>query len=159
MADKGVGHISTSIFPDEIKSALSGSLTFDVATNAEGTHKWVYCTKAITTTAAVFTTANDYFDGVAVANNDIAKYIAIKHSGTSDGQNTTQDGLMIALDGAATFNGVDGIFLEPGELIILKCPWTEVSNIQAASVTITNGKPSVIAGTVQIIAAAILDDH
>ena len=160
MADKGVGHISTSIFPDEIKSALSGNLTFDVAINAEGVHKWVYCTKAITSTAAIFTTANDYFDGVAVADTDIAKYIAIKHSGTSDGSNTTSAGLMLSINGeAAAYNDDDGIFLEPGEMIVLKCPWIEVQNIRAIAVTITNGKPSAAAGTVQIIAAAILDDH
>ena len=115
MADKGVGHISTSIFPDEIKSALSGNLTFDVAINAEGVHKWVYCTKAITSTAAIFTTANDYFDGVAVADTDIAKYIAIKHSGTSDGSNTTSAGLMLSINGeAAAYNDDDGIFLDQG---------------------------------------------
>jgi hypothetical protein len=158
MADKGIAHLSSSIFPDDVKSALNGNLGFDVATIATGTHKWVYCTKAITTSAAIFTDSNDYFDGAACHDNDIAKYVVIKHTGTSDGEAITKAGLMIGLDGTNDYNTADNIFLEPGEMITLKLPFTTINNLKAVAVTITNGKPAVVAGTVQLTAAAILDD-
>lgn len=159
MADKAVGHVSSSIFEDAVKSGLSGSLVFDAATLATGAHKWAYVRKVMEANANIFDTTEDYMnDGVALAAGDICKYVAIKHSGTSDGTNTTSSGLMISLAGAATHNDADGIFLEPGEMIVLKLPFTTIDNLHAVAVTITNGKPSADAGAVQVIAAGLLDD-
>tara|TARA_R100000781_G_scaffold114963_1_gene88146 strand:+ start:2534 stop:3019 length:486 start_codon:yes stop_codon:yes gene_type:complete len=159
MADKGVAHLNTSIFEDEVKSALGGNLAFDCATAATGTHKWVYSRKAITGSTAIFTADNDYTDGVALHTSDIAKYIAIKHSGTTDGTNTTTDGLMIGLEGTNTYNTAHNIFLEPGEMVILKCPYLTIANLEAISVVIVNGKPSANStASVYVLAAGILDD-
>ena len=106
-------------------------------------------------------------DGVAAATGDIPKWIAIKHTGTSDGTTTTTDGVMILLTmgsgsdetAAAAYNTPGCMLIEPGEMQILKLPATTIATIAGVSVTMTNGKPTADSSSAVVVKiAALMDD-
>lgn len=161
MSDNATASLSGSIFESEVKAGMRGNLDFSTSSTATGSHKWMYASKSVTTTGALLGTGNDYMsDGVAAATGDITKWIAIKHTGTSDGTTATTDGVNILLTSTTVaWNTVGTIFLEPGEMVILKAPKTTINTIGAVSVTVVNGMPTAdTSAAVLVKVAALLDD-
>ena len=161
MSNDATATLSASLFEEEIKAAMRGDYNFKTSYTATGSHKWVFPSKSVTTTAALMTTANDYMgDGVAMATGDLAKWIAIKNTGTSDGSTVTSDGIVILpTSTTVAYNTVGGIFIAAGEMVILKMPSTTINTIGAVSVTVTNGIPTAdTSNAVLVKVAALMDD-
>ena len=161
MSNNATATLGAKIFESEVKASLRGDLIFEKASTATGSHKWIYASVSVNATGALLDTDNDYMEeGEAAATGDIAKWIAIKHTGTSDGTNTTSDGVNILLTNTTVnYNTVGGIFLGPGEMVILKAPFTTINTIGAVSVTIVNGMPGANSGSAVLVkVAALMDD-
>ena len=142
MADKALSSSSASIFLDEIKSSIGGSMNYEpaVAIAASAGEGWVFSDGTVnSTSSALFTTANDYIGGISnVDTDDKVMWIAVKNLSTTS---------------------TDGIFIGAGEVWIGKCPNTTVANLVAATVTMdgTYGYPSAAhTGAVACHVAAIL---
>ena len=156
MADKATGSSSASIFQDEIKSAISGSLSYEPKDTND---KWLFAERAVGNSSADLIADMDYLGSVSttvVADDDVA-WIAIKNLST-----TSTDGIAVRIDaGTAAHNTAGNIYIGAGELVILKTYNTPLADIHAISVTMdgTYGYPSAShSGTVNCHVAAILDD-
>lgn len=161
MSSNATGTTGAKVFEDEVKASMRGDLSFKVTSTATGTHKWVYASKSVNAAGALLAATNDYMaDGTVLSTSDTAKWIAIKHTGTSDGSTVTTDGVNIALTTLTIdFNDVGAIFIEPGEMVILKAPFTTLATIGAVSVTVVNGMPTADSGSAVVVKiAALLDD-
>tara|TARA_X000001388_G_scaffold77513_1_gene78690 strand:+ start:641 stop:1132 length:492 start_codon:yes stop_codon:yes gene_type:complete len=160
MSDNATANISASIFESEIKAAMRGNLDFNKASTATGSHKWLYASVSVNSTGALLGTGNDYMaDGVAAATGDIPKFIAIKNTGTTNGSTATTDGVNILLTNTTVaYNTVGSIFIDAGEMVILKLPATTINTIGAVSVTVTNGMPSADSSSAVLVKVATLMD-
>ena len=159
MADKATSSSSASIFLDEIKSSIGGSLNYEpaVAIAASAGEGWVFSDGTVNSTSSdLLTTSNTYQGGIsAVASGDKVMWIAVKNLST-----TATDGICLSFDGGtAAYTLVDGVFIGAGEIWVGKCPNTTVANLHAATVTMdgTYGYPSAAhTSTVACHVAAIL---
>jgi hypothetical protein len=159
MADKATSSLSASVFLDEIKASMSGSLSYEpaVAIAASSGEGWVFSDGTVNSTSSdLLTTANDYMGGISnVDTDDKIMWIAVKNLST-----TSTDGICLSLDaGTAAYTLVDGIFIGAGEMVVLKSPYCTVADLHAASVTMdgTYGYPSAAhTGAVACHVAAIL---
>ena len=150
MADKGLCSTTANIMPDNIKTKIKGTLSYDIGTQLASSSGdgWFYAEPTVTHSSAVLLgTTEDYLGPTTGAANlttsDKFKWICIKHTGTTNGSQTTNLGIVFTLDaGTAAYNVVDGIFLAPNEMMVLKCPNTTLAGLTAISVTITNGAPA-----------------
>jgi len=155
MADKATGSTSASVFLDEIKASMGGSLNYEPA---DTTQKWVFAEQSVNSNANLLTASNDTIDdGTAIAVGDTYKWICIKNMSS-----TSTDGIGLSMDGGdpSSISLADGIYLGAGEMVILKPINLTVELLHAASVTMdgTYGYPSATnssAVTVQV--AAIID--
>jgi hypothetical protein len=159
MADKASSSSSASIFLDEVKSAIGGSLNYEpaVAIAASAGEGWIFSDGTVNSTSSdLLTTANGFQGGIsAVAIGDKVMWIAVKNLST-----TSTDGIGLSFDGGTVaYDLVDGVFIGAGEIWIGKCPNTTVANLHAATVTMdgTYGYPSAAhTGAVACHVAAIL---
>ena len=159
MADKASSSSSASVFLDEIKASVGGSLNYEpaVAIAASAGEGWVFSDGTVNSTSSdLLTTANTFQGGVsAVATGDKIMWIAVKNLST-----TSTDGICLSLDaGTAAYNLVDGIFVGSGEIVMFKSPYCTVADLHAASVTMdgTYGYPSAAhTGAVACHVAAVL---
>ena len=159
MADKASSSSSASVFLDEIKASVGGSLNYEtaVASAASAGEGWVFSDGTVNSTSSdLLTTANTFQGGVsAVATGDKIMWIAVKNLST-----TSTDGICLSLDaGTAAYNLVDGIFIGAGEIVMFKSPYCTVADLHAASVTMdgTYGYPSAAhTGAVACHVAAVL---
>ena len=156
MADKATGSSSASIFQDEIKSAISGSYSFEPKNSGD---KWLFAEVAVSNSSGDLVADLDYLGSATttvVADDDVA-WIAIKNLST-----TATDGIAIRIDaGTAAYNSAGNIYIGAGELVILKPYKTPLGSIHAISVTMdgTYGYPSdTHSGSVNCHIAAIVDD-
>ena len=156
MADKATASSSASVFQDEVKSAMSGSLNYEPK---DSNDKWLFAEIAVGNTSDDLVADMDYLgsvDTTVVADDDVA-WIAIKNIST-----TSTDGIAVRIDaGTAAHNTAGNIFIGSGEMVILKTYATPLASIHAISVTMdgTYGYPSAAHGsTVNCHVAAIIDD-
>tara|TARA_R100000808_G_scaffold7825_1_gene22546 strand:+ start:2553 stop:3059 length:507 start_codon:yes stop_codon:yes gene_type:complete len=167
MADKAVSNISASILSDVNKGSLSGTCNYEPASSSE---KWVYTERLISNASEpLLPTSQPYIDQYSntgaqttVAATDIYKYLCIKNTGTSDGSTTSEEGVVLSLDGDnAAHNEAQGIYIGPGEMWVSKFPsGTVQSQIYAITVAETNSVPSGTAGSTGVLCviAAVLED-
>ena len=164
MADKATANISASVFMDDVKGSFNGNLSLEPYNDTE---KWIYSEHLVTTTGTVdmITTGEMYLGtNTASAGGDKIKWIAIKHTGTSDGSSTTTEGILLTHTAATPAHGgstsTAGILIEPNELFTAKLPQTTIADLHAITCTVnsTTGVLSAGVGNVQVQIAAILDD-
>ena len=158
MANKARGRCSAHIFPDDIKTKLSGFVEFDTVDAGD---KWVFTDMTVTTStngAQLLTSAVDFLSsGVALADGDKIEWMALKNLST-----TVTDGVNIVFDGGnVAWNTGDAIFIGSGEMVILKPSNATIADLIGISVTSSGlaGKPSgTNSSSTEIIIAAIIDD-
>mgnify|MGYP003132119868 CR=1 FL=1 len=159
MANKAICGITTSILPDDIKASLQGRYSFNPL---DGSYKWVYTTADITSTSGVLLTTSHSFVGstTALSNSDKILWMAIKHSGTTNGSSTTNEGIVISLDAATvTYDLADGIYIGSKELFTGKFPNTTINNLTGITCGVVNNVPSGAgSGNVRVQIAAIIND-
>ena len=165
MSDKASGNLSAAILTDLLKGSMAGTLNY---TPVES-DKWVYTERLIgTASEPLIPDTQPYIEKYSntgaqttVHEDDQYRWLAIKNTGTKDGATVSTEGVVISLVGdAATYNEVEGIFIDAGELWVGKFPSaTTQAIIHAISVAVTNGSPSGAgSSTVLCQVAAILDD-
>ena len=150
MSDKGLCSTTANIMPDNIKTKLKGTLSYDIATQLSSSSGdgWFYSEPTVTNSSGVLLgTTEDFLGPTTGAANlttsDKFKWVCIKHTGTTNGSIVTNLGVVFTLDaGTAAYNVVDGIFLGPNEMIVLKCPNATLASLTAISVTIVGGAPA-----------------
>ena len=164
MADKAITGTNVQVLLDTIKTNMSGNYDLSPATLASSSGDgWIYAEKDVTTSSGdLLATTEDFLGSVtgagAIATGDKIPWIAIKHTGTSDGSTATSEGVVLCTDGGtAAYDLVDGIYLSSGELVVLKIPNTTVANFHVVTVAESSGKPSGAgSGNVRVRIAAIL---
>jgi len=166
MADKATASISASVGSDFAKQAISGNLSY---TPADTGDQWLYLETIVDGTTSFLIQAGAELNKrygrtdeaeLVVATGDIIRWIAVKHTGTSDGSSTTDAGVVLSLEGAAAFGNTDGIFIDSGEVVCFKTAATLIDTLSAISVTVTGGKPVTAdsPGDVLVQIAAVLDN-
>ena len=166
MADKGTASLSASVGSDFAKKAMGGNLNY---TPADTGDKWIYLETIVdSTTALLIQAAAEYNTRygasdaaeTVTATGDIVRWIALKHTGTTDGSTTTTDGVVFSLEGAAAYDNTDGIFIDTGEMVCFKTAATTLNTLSAITVTVTNGAPASGGSPDNVLlqVAAILDD-
>ena len=166
MADKATGSISASVGSDFAKKAMSGNLSYTPANVGD---KWIYLETIVDSTSALLIQANAEYSTrygasdaaeTITATGDIVRWIALKHTGTTDGSTATTDGVVFSLEDAAAYDNTDGIFIDSGEVVCFKTAATTLNTLSAISVTVTSGAPASPSspGDVVVQIAAILDD-
>lgn len=165
MADKAFGNIQARILSDINKGGLSGVMNYDLASG----DYWIYKEIIVDTASAALLQAGIEYEKtiradeaeLVTATGDKVKWIAIKHTGTTDGSTATAEGVVISLANAAqaAFDEVEGVFIDSGDLWISKFPATTLNTIGAGTVVVTNGSPSAVGtGDVLVQVAAIIED-
>ena len=137
MADKAFSSSSASVFLDEVRGAMGGSLNNEpaaaiAASSGEG---WVFAEKTVDHNASqdLLGTANDYMGGISnLDTDDVVLWIAIKNLST-----TSTEGVAIDLITGTAAYDLKGInIIGPGEMIILKPQKTTVADLHARTCTL-----------------------
>jgi|TARA_Y100000034_G_scaffold37153_1_gene45680 hypothetical protein len=166
MADKGTASLSASVGSDFAKKAMGGNLNY---TPADTGDKWIYLETIVDSTTALLIQAGAEYSTrygasdaaeTITATGDIVRWIALKHTGTTDGSTATTDGVVFSLEGAAAYDNTDGIFIDTGEMVCFKTAATTLNTLSAITVTVTNGAPASGGSPDNVLlqVAAILDD-
>ena len=165
MADDATMTIKAVLLPDEVQATLK-DLTFSY-TPADANDKWFYSIINVPhNTGAV-----DLISGVFISNSagkatgsttatistsDKVKFLFIKNTGTTDGSSTTDESVMLVLDGSTVaHSSTNAIEISSGESWYAKLPNTTIRDLHAIS---ADPDQTVGGGNVQCIVAANIDD-
>ena len=165
MANKATATISASILSDLNKGSMSGNINYE----PNASDYWIYKEIIVDATSAALLQAGIEYEGsiradgteLTTATGDKVKWIAIKHTGTTNGTTATSEGVVVSLAAAADgdYDEVEGIFIDSGDFWVGKLPATTLNTIGAGTVTVTNGTPSAVGtGDVLVQVAAIITD-
>ena len=165
MADAATMTIKTVVLPDDIQTTLK-DLTF-AYTPADASEKWYYklinvphtggnvdliLGKFLTNSAGVAISANNE----DVATTDKIRFLFIKNTGTTDGSSSTDESVMLVVDGSTVAHGTtNAIEVSSGESWYGKLPNTTVEDLHAIS---ADPDQTAGGGNVQCIVAAIIHD-
>ena len=84
------------------------------------------------------------------------KFLFIKNTGTTDGSSSTDESIMLTIDGSTVaHSSTNAVVIDAGESWYAKLPNTTVADLHAIA---TDPDQTVGGGNVQCIVAAILDD-
>lgn len=153
MADDAIVSTTVTVLPDEIAKNFTGSLS---VAPADANDKWYYKLTSISTTSGDLIAGN-YVDYTAVAagsapsavaTGDKIKFLFVQNQSTTDG-------IMLALDGGTAVHSLaGGIFIGPSQTFTARLPNQTVGNLHAISSDID----SVGDAAVTAIVCALLDD-
>ena len=169
MADKATANIGASVGADFAKKAMAGNLSY---TPADTGDKWIYLETIVDASSVALVADGRQFseryiradEGVETVTDsaDIVRWMAIKHTGTTDGSTATSSGIVVSLEnaGEAAYGETQGFFIDSGEMFCFKTPACTLATIGAISVTVTGGVPVTAdsPGDVLVQVAAIIDD-
>ncbi len=167
MANNAKASLSASILNDISKSNMSGSISF---APRDANDLWIYKEIIYDATSDPLIPAgiqyNERFvrgDGTELETHasDQLRWLAVKNTGTTDGSTATTEGIVISLAGdAAAYDEVEGIYIGPGEMWVLKFPAaTTLGTPHACTVAVTSDVPSGAGtGDVLCLVAAIIDN-
>ena len=165
MADAATMTIKAVLLPDEIQTTLK-DLTFSY-TPADANDKWFYGLINVPhNTGSVDLISGEFLSNsagkatgsstVSITTADKVKFLFIKNTGTTDGSSSTDESVMLVLDGSTVAHGsTNAIEISSGESWYTKLPNTTVGDLHAIS---ADPDQTVGGGNVQCIVAAILDD-
>ena len=125
-ANKATVSVSASVLPDDMKAAVSGSITYDLNDGDGDACKWVYFSSSVGTGSEILIPAGiSYLAGTASdetstthATNDNIEFVVIKHSGfQGDGTTVSTDNIHFNFtDSVAAADTVGNLTLEPGDV-------------------------------------------
>ena len=165
MADAATMTIKAVLLPDEIQTTLK-DLTF-AYTPADANDKWFYGLINVPyNTGSVDLIGGEYLSNsagkntgsstAAITTSDKVKFLFIKNTGTTDGSSSTDESIMLVLDGSTVAHGsTNAIEISSGESWYAKLPNTTVGDLHAIA---ADPDQTVGGGNVQCLVAAILDD-
>tara|TARA_R100001244_G_scaffold39083_1_gene35288 strand:+ start:231 stop:704 length:474 start_codon:yes stop_codon:yes gene_type:complete len=156
MADKATGSMSASVFMDDIKASMAGSLSYEPKDSSD---KWMFAEIAVSTNANLVAVLDFLGATGTIDTTDAIHWIAIKNVST-----TITDGIAMSTQaGTAAWNLAGAIVIGSGEIVMLKlaAPATTIDHIHAISVTMDstgNYATGTHAGSVNCQVAAIIDE-
>ena len=165
MADAATMTIKAVLLPSEVQTTLK-DLTFSY-TPADANDKWFYSiinvphnTGGVDLISGAFVSNSaGIATGSATASittSDKVKFLFIKNTGTTDGSTSTDESVMLVLDGSTVAHGTtNAIEISASHSWFAKLPNTTVGDLHAKS---ADPDQTVGGGNVQCIVAAILDD-
>ena len=163
MADAATITIKAVLLHDEMQANLK-DLTFSY-TPADASDKWFYkLVKVVHTSNTTDLISGDYIESdestagafQTISTSDKVKFLFIKNTGTTDGSSSTDESVMLVLDGSTVAHGsTNAIQISSGESWYVKLPNTTAGDLHAIS---ADPDQTVGGGNVQCIVAAILDD-
>ena len=158
-ADKAIVNISASLLPDEIKTSVGGTTTYNL--NDEGNdNKWAYSLTIVGNSSEDALLASVPFLGQGTAEEgatattngtDDVVFFFIKHTGTTDGSTATTDKLFLNLSAGDPSSGgsAGDIIIEPNECFYARLSNTEINDINVEADGSSN---------IQAMVFAIIDD-
>ena len=157
MADKAIASVSASVFMDDIKSAMGGTLNYEPK---DANDKWIFAEISVSNGDGDLVAVRDFLGATGtIDTSDAVHWIAVKNVST-----TITDRIVISPRGTtAIWNLAGGIAIGAGEMVILKlcAPATTINHVHAISVTMdaTGNYPTGTHATnVNCQVAAILDE-
>ena len=165
MADAATMTIKAVLLPDEIQTTLK-DLTFSY-TPADASEKWFYGIINVRfNTGSTDLITGEFLSNSAgkatgsttatISTSDKIKFLFIKNTGTTDGSTSTDESIMLVLDGSTVAHGsTNAIEISSGESWYTKLPNTTIGDLHAIS---ADPDQTVGGGNVQCIVAAIIDD-
>jgi len=158
-ADKATVNVSASLLPDEIKTSVGGSTTYDL-NDVGNNNKWTYSLTIVGNSNEDALLASVPFlgqgtaeeGGTATVNGtDDVVFLFIKHTGTTDGTTASTDNLFLNLSGGDPTGGgaVGDIIIEPNECFYARLSNTEIDDINVEA----DGS-----GNIQAMVFAVIDD-
>jgi len=165
MADAATMTIKAVLLPDEIQKTLK-DLTF-AYTPADANDKWFYGLINVPhNTGSVDLISGEFLSNSAgkntgsstasISTSDKVKFLFIKNTGTTDGSSSTEESIMLVVDGSTVaHSSTNAVAIDAGESWYAKLPNTTVADLHAIA---TDPDQTVGGGSVQCIVAAILDD-
>jgi len=156
MADKGTASLSASVFMDDIKSSIGGSLSYEPK---DSNDKWMFAEIGVAGNANLVAALDFLGTTQTIDQTDAVHWIAVKNVST-----TITDGIAISTQaGTAAWNLAGAIVIGSGEMVVLKlaAPATTIDHIHAISVTMDatgNYATGTSSETVNCQVAAILDE-
>ena len=140
MADKALASISATALPDEIKARFAGSLNYTPGTG----EKWYFKQTTVGSTSADLISTTAYMgenSGTSVASGDKIKWIAIKHTGTTNGTTKTTDGILFTHTGGTVIHSgttsTSGVLLAPNEIAVVRLSGTTQADLNACTCTLS----------------------
>ena len=170
MADAATMTMKAVLLPDEIAVTLGSVDSTDLTmayTPADANDKWFYGIVNVPhNTGGVDLISGKFLSnsaGIAtgsspadISTSDKVKFLFIKNTGTTDGSSSTDESIMLVLDGSTAAHGsTNAIEISSGETWFAKLPNTTIGNLHAIS---ADPDQTVGGGNVQCIVAAIIDD-
>jgi hypothetical protein len=138
-ADKAIVNITASLLPDEIKTTIGGTTTYNIDDLGDN-NKWAYSLTIIGNSNEDAILASVPFlgqgtaeEGATASSNgtDDVVFFFIKHTGTQDGSTASTDKLFLNLGGNDPTGGgaVGDIVIEPNECFFARLSNTEINDI------------------------------
>ena len=138
MADNAVINIVANILPDDIRTAISGTTTYNL-NDIGNNNRWLrWITLATTTAASAVDDSAPYIMKVGGVTASVDKdvddlgLIIIKHSGyqTTEGGTASTDNLYININhGVDASGGAGDILLKPGEIWYARLVHSDLADI------------------------------
>ena len=165
MGDAATMTIKAVLLPDKIQTTLK-DLTCTY-TPADANDKWFYGLINVPhNTGGVDLISGEFLSNSAgkntgsstasISTSDKVKFLFIKNTGTTDGSSSTDESIMLVLDGSTVAHGsTNAIEISSGESWYAKLPNTTVADLHCIS---ADPDQTVGGGSVQCIVAAIIDD-
>tara|TARA_R110002020_G_scaffold384593_1_gene595585 strand:- start:1391 stop:1879 length:489 start_codon:yes stop_codon:yes gene_type:complete len=159
MADKATVNVSASLLPDEIKTSVGGTTTYDL-NDLGNNNKWTYSLTIVGNSNEDALLASVPFLGQGTAEEgatatvngtDDVVFLFIKHTGTTDGNTANTDKLFLNLSGADPSGGgsVGDIVIQANECFFARLSNTEIDDINVEADGSSN---------IQAMVFAICDD-
>jgi hypothetical protein len=158
-ADRATVNISASLLPDEIKTSVGGTTTYDL-NDVGNTNKWAYSLTIVGNSNEDALLASVPFLGQGTASEgatatvngtDDVVFLFIKHTGTTNGSTASTDKLFLNLSGGDPTGGgaVGDIIIEPNECFYARLSDTEIDDINVEADGSSN---------IQAMVFAVIDD-
>ena len=143
-ADRATISVSASLLPDNLKTSIGGTTTYDINDNGSA-NKWFYVrmqTDGTTARDLITTNGVGYFNetitytdtiGLTVEATDDCVFLVIKNTATTDGSTASTANLYVGLSGGDLGVGSGTIVIEPNEVWFARLRGEALSDINAAS--------------------------
>tara|TARA_Y100000310_G_scaffold211055_1_gene211779 strand:- start:641 stop:1132 length:492 start_codon:yes stop_codon:yes gene_type:complete len=143
-ADRATVSVSASLLPDNIKTSVGGTTTYDINDNGSA-NKWIYVRMQTDGTVARDLVTEDgvqylnetitYTDTIplTVEATDDVVFIVIKNTATTDGSTASTANLYVGLSGGSLGVNAGTIVIGPNEVWFAKLRGEALADINAAS--------------------------
>jgi hypothetical protein len=156
-ANNALVSMTASLLPDEMKTQINGTIEYNI-NDTGNSNKWVFQKCTVTNASAdLFPNGIQYItilgtgDSIVTtteASDDIV-FLALKHTGTTNGTDTTTANLKINLNNEnASSSGLGNILIKPNEMWASRLDYSAISSVNAYSSS----------GSIMVAAYAVVED-